>query len=199
MKDVRKIKSIIIDGQNLDIESLVAAARYGAKVTLSRPARRRIEKSRALTKKIADEERVAYGITTGFGDFANRAVPEEMAGKLSTNLVLSHCTATGEPYKEEQVRGMMLLRANALCAGISGVRLVVVEKLVEMLNRGVTPVIPQKGSLGASGDLAPLSHMGLVLLGKGEAWFEGERLPGREATQMTCDSPSFLSNSFNSS
>ncbi|MBR2560479.1 MAG: histidine ammonia-lyase [Firmicutes bacterium] len=183
MKDVRKIKSIIIDGQNLDIESLVAAARYGAKVTLSRPARRRIEKSRALTKKIADEERVAYGITTGFGDFANRAVPEEMAGKLSTNLVLSHCTATGEPYKEEQVRGMMLLRANALCAGISGVRLVVVEKLVEMLNRGVTPVIPQKGSLGASGDLAPLSHMGLVLLGKGEAWFEGERLPGREAME----------------
>lgn len=124
---------------------------------------------------------MAYGITTGFGDFATVAVPEAMSNQLSTNLILSHCTGTGEPYQEEQVRGMMLLRANALCVGISGVRLILVQRLIDMLNHGVTPVIPQKGSLGASGDLAPLSHMGLVLLGRGEAMYQGERLPGGEA------------------
>ena len=130
------------------------------------------------------EKRVAYGITTGFGDFATVAVPDEWSSQLSTNLILSHCTGTGEPYAAEQVRGMMLLRANALCVGISGVRPLLVEMLIDMLNKGVTPVIPQKGSLGASGDLAPLSHMGLVLLGLGEALYEGRRMPGGEAMAL---------------
>ena len=95
--------------------------------------------------------------------------------------IASSCTATGAPYREDIVRGVMLLRANALCAGYSGVRPVLVELLVQMLNCGLTPVIPEKGSLGASGDLAPLSHMGLVLLGRGEAFYRGQRLPGLEA------------------
>ncbi len=181
MEDFHAISSVSLDGLSLTLVDFIAVARGGAKVILTEKALRALARSRALAEKIAAERRVAYGITTGFGDFATVAVPEEMSSQLSTNLVLSHCTATGEPYADEVVRGMMLLRANALCVGMSGVRPVLVEMLVEMLNRGVTPIVPQKGSLGASGDLAPLSHMGLVLLGKGEANYCGERLPGAEA------------------
>jgi len=181
MEHPKKIQTVILDGYSLTLESFVAVARYGAKVELAEQAKEALARSRALAEKIAAEKRVAYGITTGFGDFATVAVPEELSNKLSTNLVLSHCTGTGDPYKDEQVRGMMLLRANALCVGISGVRPVLVEMMVEMLNKGVTPVVPQKGSLGASGDLAPLSHMSLVLLGRGEANYQGEKLSGAEA------------------
>ena len=184
MKDIRKITEVVIDGHSLTLEDLVAAARGYAKVRLADSALEALEKSRKLIEKIAEEKRVAYGITTGFGDFANVAVPEELTNRLSTNLILSHCVGTGDPYRNDQVRGMMLLRANALCGGISGVRPVIVEILVEMLNKNVTPVVPQKGSLGASGDLAPLSHMGLVLLGLGEAEFEGKKMSGKEAMDL---------------
>jgi len=172
---------VVINGKSLSLEQLVAVARNGEKVELAQSAKNAMARSRALAEKIASEKRVAYGISTGFGDFAKVAVPEEMSNELSTKLILSHCAGTGEPYAIEQVRAMMLLRCNALCAGISGVRPIIVEKLIEMLNRDVIPVVPQKGSLGASGDLAPLSHMGLVLLGKGEAFYRGERLSGAEA------------------
>lgn len=178
------IRKVVLTGWDLSLEEFIAVARFGASVELAPQAREAMERSRALAEKIADEKRAAYGITTGFGDFASVAVPEELSNKLSTNLILSHCTGTGEPYREEQVRGMMLLRANALCVGISGVRPLLVEMLIAMLNRGVTPVIPQKGSLGASGDLAPLSHMGLVLLGRGEAVYQGRRMPGGEAMAL---------------
>ena len=109
------------------------------------------------------------------------AVPEELSNQLSTNLILSHCTATGEPYSDEVVRGIMLLRANNLLVGVSGVRPLLVEIMVDMLNKNVLPVIPQKGSLGSSGDLAPLAHMTLPILGLGEAKYNGEVLPGAEA------------------
>ncbi len=181
MLEPKKIQNVVIDGHSLTLESYMAIVRYGAKVSLAPAAMEAMVKSRALAEKIANEKRVAYGITTGFGDFATVAVPDEMSAQLSTNLVLSHCTGTGTPYTEEQARGMMLLRANALCVGISGVRPILVEMLIEMLNKGVHPIIPQKGSLGASGDLAPLSHMGLVMLGKGEATYQGKRMPGGEA------------------
>lgn len=175
------IQDTTIDGHSLTLESFVAVARYGAVVTLSPNAVEAMKKSRALAEKIANEGRVAYGITTGFGDFQKVAVPEEMSNQLSTNLIVSHCTATGDPFSEEVVRGMLLLRANALCVGVSGVRPVLVELMVEMLNKGVIPVVPQKGSLGSSGDLAPLAHMALPLLGKGQATYKGEVLPGGEA------------------
>ena len=181
MEQPKKIQIVVLDGHSLTLETLVAVARYGARVELSDEARKAMARSRALAEKIAGEKRVAYGITTGFGDFATVAVSDEMSNELSTNLILSHCTGTGEPYSTEQVRGMMLLRANALCVGLSGVRPVLVEMLVEMLHKGVIHVIHQKGYLGASGDLAPLSHMGLVLLGRGEAVYQGEKLPGCEA------------------
>ncbi|MBO4236107.1 MAG: histidine ammonia-lyase [Firmicutes bacterium] len=175
------MKKVELDGNSLTLEQLVAVARYGAEISLKGEALRKIKASREIIKSIREEGRTAYGITTGFGHFADTAVPEEMSNRLSTNLILSHSTATGEPYKVEQVRAMMLLRANALSVGLSGVRPIVVEMLIDMLNRGVTPVIPQKGSLGASGDLAPLSHMGLVMLGKGEAYYDSERFSGEEA------------------
>ncbi len=181
MNSPKSISHVVLDGHGLTFEEFIAVARFGACVALAPEARDAMERSRALAEKIAAEKRVAYGITTGFGDFATVAVSDEMSSQLSTNLILSHCTATGDPYSEEQVRGMMLLRANALCVGISGVRPVLVEMLIAMLNKGVTPIIPQKGSLGASGDLAPLSHMGLVLLGRGEALYQGKKLPGGEA------------------
>ena len=184
MEHPKDIKRVVLDGRSLTLEALVAVARFGAAVELAPEAREAMVRSRALAEKIAVEKRVAYGITTGFGDFATVAVPDEWSSQLSTNLILSHCTGTGEPYAAEQVRGMMLLRANALCVGISGVRPLLVEMVIDMLNKGVTPVIPQKGSLGASGDLAPLSHMGLVLLGLGEALYEGRRMPGGEAMAL---------------
>ena len=184
MEHPEKIERVILDGHSLTLETFVAVARFGAKVDLSERALEAMARSRAMAEKIAAEKRVAYGITTGFGDFATVAVSDEMSSRLSTNLILSHCTGTGEPYSAEQVRGMMVLRANALCVGLSGVRPLLVETLVEMLNRDVIPVIPQKGSLGASGDLAPLSHMGLVLLGRGEAFYQGRRMAGGEAMAL---------------
>ena len=167
------IKNVVVDGHSLTLESFVAVARYGAKVELAPSALEAMNKSRALAEKIAGEGRVAYGITTGFGDFQRVAVSKEMSNQLSTNLILSHCTAMGDPYAPEVSRGMLLLRANALCVGVSGVRPILVEMMLEMLNKGVTPIIPQKGSLGSSGDLAPLAHMSLPLLGKGKAWYNG--------------------------
>ena len=181
MEQAKMIRKVSLDGHSLNLEAFVAVARFGAAVELTQQAREAILRSRALAEKIMEEHRVAYGITTGFGDFATVAVPEEMSSQLSTNLILSHCVGTGDPYSEEVVRGMMLLRANALCVGVSGVRLELVEKLVALLNAKVTPWVPQKGSLGASGDLAPLSHMGLVLLGRGQAYYNRELLSGAEA------------------
>ena len=181
MELAKTIRSVALDGHSLTLEAFVAVARFGAAVEITEEAMAAMRRSRELAEKIMAEKRVAYGITTGFGDFATVAVPEEQSSQLSTNLILSHCVGTGEPYTEEVVRGMMLLRANALCVGVSGVRPLLVERLVELLNKHVTPWVPQKGSLGASGDLAPLSHMGLVLLGLGQAYYQGELLPGREA------------------
>ena len=181
MEHAKSISAVVLDGHHLTLDEFVAVARFGARAELKEVARQALQKSRELAEKIMRENRVAYGITTGFGDFATVAVPEEMSSQLSTNLILSHCVGTGEPYSVEVVRGMMLLRANALCVGVSGVRPLLVERLLELLNKGVTPWVPQKGSLGASGDLAPLSHMGLVLLGLGQAYYQGELLPGKEA------------------
>ena len=115
MEHPEKIKTVRLDGHSLTLEGLVAIARFGARAELAQEALDAMARSRALAEKIASERRVAYGITTGFGDFATVAVSEELSSQLSTNLILSHCTGTGEPYSEEEVRGMMVLRANALC------------------------------------------------------------------------------------
>ncbi|MBQ9911266.1 MAG: histidine ammonia-lyase [Lachnospiraceae bacterium] len=175
------IKEVTLDGQSLVFEEFIAAARFHAPVKIDPEALLRMQRSREAVEKIQKSQKPAYGITTGFGDFQKVAVPEELSNRLSTNLILSHCTGCGEPYDDEVVRGILLLRTNNLLVGLSGVRPLLAEIMVQMLNRNVLPVIPQKGSLGASGDLVPLAHMTLPILGLGEAKYEGEVLPGAEA------------------
>ncbi|MGF7056544.1 histidine ammonia-lyase [Brassicibacter mesophilus] len=175
---------VILDGNNLTIEDVVNVARYNYQVELSEQAIENVNKSRKLVDRFVDEERVVYGITTGFGKFSDVVISKEEAQQLQRNLIISHSCGVGDPLDEEIVRATMLLRANALSKGFSGIRLSTLNTLVEMLNKKVHPVIPEKGSLGASGDLAPLSHMVLVLLGEGEAFYNGKRLSGKEAMQL---------------
>ena len=177
----KKIEYVEIDGSSLTVEKVVAVARFNAKVNISEDSIGRMKKSRDLVDKIVDEGRVTYGVSTGFGEFSKVSIDKDLIEVLQQNLILSHCAGTGNFYKIEVVRAMMLLRANALCIGNSGIRPGVVKTLVKMINKGVTPCVPEKGSLGASGDLAPLAHMVLVLLGRGQAYYKGEILEGAEA------------------
>ncbi|SEF55295.1 histidine ammonia-lyase [Caloramator fervidus] len=175
------MNKVIIDGNSLTIEDVVNVARNGYFVELSDEAKERVKKARNLVDKFVEDEKVEYGITTGFGKFADVVISKEDAKKLQRNLIVSHACAVGNEFDTEIVRAIMLLRANALAKGYSGVRLSTLQMLVDMLNRKVHPVIYEKGSLGASGDLAPLSHMVLVMIGEGEAYYNGERLSGKEA------------------
>lgn len=174
---------IVLDGEHLTIEQVVAVARDFAPVSLSDSTFERIDASRALVDKILQDGKTVYGISTGFGEFSKVAIGREQSATLQENLILSHCVAVGEPLDEQTVRAMMLLRANALCKGYSGIRRELIETLIGMLNQRVHPIVPSQGSLGASGDLAPLSHMALVLVGRGEAMYKGERLSGAEAME----------------
>ena len=175
------MEKIFIDGNSLTLEEFVEVARMGKEVELSKEAILKVEKARALVDKFVDENKVVYGITTGFGKFSDVVITGEETKTLQRNLIISHACGVGNPLEEEVVRGIMLLRANALSKGFSGIRLSTLNTLVEMLNKKVHPIIPEKGSLGASGDLAPLSHMVLVMIGEGEAIYEGKRMSGKEA------------------
>ena len=172
---------MVLDGGSLTIEQAVAVARCAAQVAIDDGAILRMEQSRAMVDDIVANGKIVYGISTGFGDFSKISIDADLLETLQTNLILSHCAGVGMPLGQDVVRTMMLLRANALCIGCSGIRPVVVRTLVGMLNRGIHPVVPEKGSLGASGDLAPLAHMALVLLGRGRSVLSGERLSGAEA------------------
>lgn len=171
----------VVVGHPLTLESVVDVARHGARVTLGSDAVERIRTGREYVDRLLAEDRNAYGITTGFGKLAQVRVPASDVRQLQRNLVLSHAVGVGDPLATEVVRGMLLLRAQSLSFGHSGAREVVVQLLVDMLNAGVHPVIPGQGSVGASGDLAPLAHMALTLMGEGEAEFQGRALPSREA------------------
>lgn len=175
------MRKVVLNGRDLTIEKVYAVARTNARVALSPTVYEGIDKANRLVDAIVGEGRRVYGISTGFGEFSKVAVSSEESAQMQENLILSHCVAVGKPLDEDVVRAMMLLRANALCKGYSGIRRELIECLINMLNAGVHPVVPEQGSLGASGDLAPLSHMVLVMLGRGEAFYKGERLPGREA------------------
>ncbi|MCX7776034.1 MAG: histidine ammonia-lyase [Spirochaetaceae bacterium] len=174
----RAMKHLVIDGCSLTIPDLVAAARHHVPVVLDEDAVRRMAASRAVVEDAMKNRLVRYGITTGFGKFCSVTISDEDNATLQKNLIMSHACGQGSPFPEEVVRAMMLLRANALAVGNSGIRPLVVQRLLDMLNAGVIPVVPEQGSLGASGDLAPLSHIALVLIGMGEAWWKGERMPG---------------------
>jgi Histidine ammonia-lyase len=141
----------------------------------------RLARSRALINAILAEGRIVYGVNTGFGKLSSVTVSPTALTELQLNLVRSHACGVGAPLSEAETRAMMLLRANVLAQGTSGVRPVVLEQLVALLNARVHPVIPEKGSVGASGDLSPLAHLALVIIGEGEARFQGERLPGHIA------------------
>lgn len=171
---------IRVDGNTLTVEDVVAVAR-GAKVGLGDGVRERVAASREVVDDILAAERVVYGINTGFGKLSDVRIRPEDLRALQLNLVRSHSCGVGEPLSVEATRAMMLLRANVLAKGFSGVRPVVLDTLLAMLDAGVHPVIPSKGSVGASGDLAPLAHLALGAIGEGRAFYKGERIPAREA------------------
>lgn len=180
---------IEIDGHHLTFEQVVRVARHKEAVAISANGRENIERSRQCLEAIMATDRPVYGINTGFGIFADKRIPLSDSAKLSRNLILSHAVGTGEPLPEEVVRAAMLVRANTLAKGYSGVRFEVVNTLVEMLNCGVVPVVPSQGSLGSSGDLGPLSHLALVFTTdeadredeSGWASYQGKLMPGKQA------------------
>ena len=180
---------IKISDKDLTIKDLVKVARKRAFVELSDGVKEKIKQSRLTVEKMLKEERIVYGITTGFGSLANKAIDPADVEELQKNLIISHATGVGKPLPEDVVRAMMLLRAKSLSQGHSGVRLELIEALLAMLNNNVVPIVPEKGSLGASGDLCPLSHMVLPLIGYGEAIFEGQRMSGAEAMKRAGITP----------
>ena len=173
--------SIILTGNDLTFEQLYAVALRQESVSLSPQAIIRMKASRAVVDRLVAANETAYGINTGFGKLASVRISAEQVRQLQINLVRSHTCGVGTPLSTPEVRAMMLLRANALAKGLSGVRPVVVETLCSMLNAGVHPVIPSQGSVGASGDLAPLAHLAQVVIGEGEAYLKHEKLSGGEA------------------
>lgn len=175
------MNEVVIGNNDLTLEEFVNVARHKAKVSISKEAVEKIEKSRKVVDTFVENEDVIYGVTTGFGKFSNVKISKEDCALLQKNLLMTHAVGAGNPFPEEVVRGMLILRVNNLSKGYSGARLLVIETLVDMLNKGVVPYIPEKGSLGASGDLAPLSHMCLPMIGMGLAYYNGELMNGGEA------------------
>ncbi len=181
--------SITLTGNDLIFEQFYAVALRHEAVTFSPEALLRMKASRAVVDRLVAANETAYGINTGFGKLASVRISAEQVRQLQVNLVRSHACGVGAPLSVPETRAMMLLRANALAKGFSGVRPVVVETLCAMLNAGVHPVIPSQGSVGASGDLAPLAHLAQVVIGEGEAYLKHEKLPGGEALKRSSITP----------
>jgi histidine ammonia-lyase len=180
---------ILLTGNDLTFDQLYAVALQNQSVSLSPDAVTRMKTSRAVVDRLVAANETAYGINTGFGKLASVRISPEQVRQLQVNLVRSHVCGVGTPLSAPEVRAMMLLRANALAKGLSGVRPVVVETLCTMLNAGVHPVIPSQGSVGASGDLAPLAHLAQVVIGEGEAQLKNEKLSGGEAMKRAGITP----------
>ncbi len=172
-----------IDGESLNLQEVYSVAHRGLTVSIHPQAMERMQRSRQSIEDIVRQGRIVYGVNTGFGKLANVHIPQDELDELQLNLVLSHACGAGDPVPESIVRAVMLLKANALCKGFSGSRPELAQMLVDMLNKDVIPVIPAKGSVGASGDLAPLAHMTLVMLGLGEAFVHGKKMAGGKALQ----------------
>jgi histidine ammonia-lyase len=177
------MEHVTLTGADLSPEAVAAVARQGGSVSLPEETRERLRASRDRVERVIDSEEAVYGLNTGFGRLVDTRIDREDIEQLQTNLVRSHSAGMGRELTAEEVRAMMVARVNALAKGYSGIRETVVDHLVTMLNEGVHPCVPSRGSLGASGDLAPLSHMALVLLGEGEATVDGERLDGEAALE----------------
>jgi histidine ammonia-lyase len=181
--------SVTLNGNDLTFQQLYAVARYGESVALAPAAVERMKASRAVVDRVVTSGATAYGINTGFGKLASVRISTEQVRQLQVNLVRSHASGVGAPLSEVETRAMMLLRANALAKGLSGIRPQVVETLCAMLNAKVHPVIPSQGSVGASGDLAPLAHLAQVVIGEGRAIFREETLAGGEAMKRAGVTP----------
>ncbi|OGG01874.1 histidine ammonia-lyase [Candidatus Gottesmanbacteria bacterium RBG_16_52_11] len=174
-------KKIVFDGSSLTVNQVQAVARQGTTVAVSEKTRNRCRRGyNVLQEKIRGKIKI-YGVTTGFGEFSSIFIDPEKAARLQLNLIRSHAAGVGKPADIESVRAMMVCRANYLASGLSGGRPVLLDSLVSMLNRGLTPLVLEQGSVGSSGDLAPLAMMVLPMIGEGEAWYDGIRMPGLEA------------------
>ena len=181
--DVPAPSSVVLTGYDLTLEAVDAVARHGAHATLDPAARERMLASRRTIESIVASGEAVYGVTTGFGDLANRRIEPADAARLQQNLLVSHAVGVGTPFDTATVRAMLLLRANTLALGYSGCRPEVVERLLEFLARGIHPVVPEQGSVGASGDLAPLAHLARPLIGRGEVEFGGRQMPAATALE----------------
>lgn len=189
------MKEIVLDGESLTFEQVIAVA-YNKpgqpRVALSEEAKTNVNRAAAAVETLLERGEIAYGITTGFGAFKDKIISREEVEQLQRNVVLSHAVGVGKPFDTSSVRAIMLIRANTLARGFSGIRLETLELILDCLNRGVHPVIPEKGSLGASGDLAPLAHFACVLIGEGKAEVNGETISGRNALAKAGLSPVVL-------
>ena len=177
------MRAVELTGQPLSLAEIAGVAFGSGSTRVAVSAHARIHSSRQVVEEIVTKGEVVYGVSTGFGRLSDVHVPADELRQLQLNLVRSHACGIGNPLSAPEVRAMILLRANVLALGLSGIRLEVIELLCELNNRGVVPVIPEKGSVGASGDLAPLAHLSLTLIGEGEAFYKGERMPSNEALE----------------
>src|SRR5216684_3693671 len=175
---------VSIDGSHLSFTDVYQVSKEDEPVEIAPSSIAAMQRSRAVVERLAAGDAPVYAVNTGVGLLADVRVPPEELEQLQRNVVRSHACGVGQPLAREEVRAMMLIRANVLAKGFSGIRPVVAERLCQMLDRGVTPIVPSQGSVGASGDLAPLAHMALVLMGEGEAEYRGKRMPGHEALRL---------------
>ncbi|MFQ5963531.1 MAG: histidine ammonia-lyase [Candidatus Scalinduaceae bacterium] len=175
------MKSIIVDGENLKIAHVEPVVRKKVKISLGGNVKDRVDSAQIMIKKAIDDKKVIYGVTTGFGALSDVFISGDQRKQLQKNIIMSHSAGVGDAFDEEVVSAIMLIRINSLAKGNSGVKFHTLKTLIEMLNKGIYPIIPEKGSVGASGDLAPLAHLALVLIGEGKAMHKGKLLPGRQA------------------
>ena len=175
------MKPVMIGMEKMTLEALVSIARHGAKVQLTEASVQRINEARQLIEQWVKEEKSIYGVTTGFGALSDVAISKKDTRQLQQNILMSHSAGTGDMLDEETVRAVMALRIKDFALGHSGIRLETVQHLITILNKGVYPVVPEKGSVGASGDLIPLAHLSLVIIGLGEAYYQGQRMSGAKA------------------
>ncbi|MBN1220848.1 MAG: histidine ammonia-lyase [Anaerolineae bacterium] len=186
------MNNVVLDGESLTLEQVLAVA-YGQpgrpQVLLSQVAQKNVQRAAQAVAQLLARGDVAYGITTGFGAFKDHIISPDQVEQLQHNIIMSHAVGVGDPFDTPTTRAIMLIRANTLARGYSGIRLNTLQRLLDLLNTGVHPIIPEKGSLGASGDLAPLAHMSLVLLGLGEANYQGVMMPGDQALRQAGLSP----------
>lgn len=183
------MSKVFIDGRTLTYEDVVAVARDYKSVDIAPEVRDQVERTRRVLEDILTQDRVIYGVNTGFGHLASVRISDEELCKLQENLIISHAAGTGDPFPDEVVRTMILLRANSLARGLSGVRYELIEALVSLVNHDICPIIPEQGSLGASGDLAPLAHLALALLGKGKVRMGGVLMDAALALERAGISP----------